>query len=72
MNKNGKKDFDKWIRVKKQIDKQNKLRSIKEGDIWWSSVGENVGNEICGKGDAYTRPVLVFKKLNERNFQQFL
>lgn len=68
MNKNGKKDFDKWMKVKKQIDKENKIRSIKEGDIWWSSIGENVGNEICGKGDAYTRPVLVFKKLNECNF----
>lgn len=68
MNKNGKKDFDKWMKVKKRIDKENKIRSIKEGDIWWSSIGENVGNEICGKGDAYVRPVLVLKKLNRCNF----
>ena len=68
MDKLGNKDFDKWMRVKKRIDKENVIRTIKEGDIWWSSIGENVGNEICGKGNAYTKPVLVFKKLNNNNF----
>lgn len=68
MNKNGKKNFKKWMKVKEQINNDNKPRSIKEGDVWWSSIGENVGNEICGKGDEYLRPVLVFRKLNDNNF----
>lgn len=68
MDKLGNKNFSEWMRVKKRIDKENKIRTIKEGDVWWSSVGENVGNEICGKGNEYVRPVLVFRKLNRTTF----
>lgn len=68
MNKNGTKDFDRWIKVKKKIDKDNVTRSVKEGEIWWSSIGENVGTEICGKGDASMRPVLIFRKIDKNSF----
>ena len=68
MNKFGEKDFRNWIVVKEQIDKKGWSPFIREGDIWWASIGENVGDEICGKGKVYTRPVLVFKKLSQRSF----
>ena len=50
VDKIGKKDFNGWIIVKKQLHGKAKLRAIKDGDIWWCAVGENVGSEICGKG----------------------
>ena len=33
------------------------------GDIWWASVGENVGSEINGKSHLLSRPVIICKKL---------
>lgn len=37
-------------------------RSFKEGDVWWAAVGENVGVEIDGKSQKYSRPIIVLKK----------
>ena len=31
--------------------------------MWWASLGENIGSEINGKSDRFSRPVLVVKKL---------
>lgn len=56
--------FLEWIIIKKQINDYNRLPSIKEGEVWWCSVGQNVGVEINGKGKVFTRPVLVYKKLS--------
>ncbi len=65
----GNKDFDKWNKLKKKLDKSNvKPPEVKEGDIWWSFMGENIGKEISGKGEIFGRPVLIFKKINEITF----
>ena len=37
-------------------------RSFKEGDVWWAVVGENVGVEIDGKSQKYSRPIIILKK----------
>ncbi|MBQ3280490.1 type II toxin-antitoxin system PemK/MazF family toxin [Candidatus Saccharibacteria bacterium] len=68
MDKNGNKNFKGWIKVKERLHYNGQPRNIKNGEVWWGSVGENVGVEICGKGKTYTRPVIVFKKLNNRSF----
>ena len=64
----GKKDFRGWFKIKKSIHYGGATRSVKEGELWWSSVGENVGVEICGKGKTFTRPVIVFKKIGSKSF----
>jgi len=53
------KDFDKWNTVKKQIDKQEQKVYIRAGEIRWVVFGVNVGSEIDGKGESFTRPALV-------------
>lgn len=68
MDKLGIKNFKGWMIIKEKIDLAARKRSVKEGDVWWSSIGENVGAEICGKGEAYTRPVLVLRKLDKYTF----
>lgn len=68
MNKNEEKDFDGWIVIKKAIHYKASLRTIKEGEIWWCKIGENVGKEICGKGKDFLRPVLIVNKLSKYNF----
>ena len=39
-----------------------------EREIWWCSVGANVGYEVDGKGGIYTRPVLIIKDFNKLVF----
>jgi mRNA interferase MazF len=36
---------------------------VSERDVWWASVGENVGSEMDGKSELFSRPVIIFRKL---------
>ncbi len=60
------KDFDKWNEVKKSIDSQSVRRDLffLDREIWWCSLGINIGVEENGKGGDSTRPVLIIKKFN--------
>ena len=59
------KEFDKWNIKKKLYHNQNKKPPLfKERDIWWLSVGVNIGFEEDGKNDNFVRPVLIVKKFN--------
>lgn len=59
-----KKLFLQWIGVKEALhDKKHKAPYVSEGDIWWASVGENIGYEMNGKSDKFSRPVIIYKKL---------
>ena len=58
------KDFDSWNSIKKELSKKEEKFFFKEGDIWWVSVGQNIGTESYGKGDTFRRPVLIIKKLS--------
>lgn len=58
------KDFTGWINIKKKLhDKEHKPPFVSEGDIWWTSLGENVGSEVNGKSEIFSRPVIILKKL---------
>ncbi len=37
---------------------------FKEGQIWWCSLGQNIGSESFGKGENFRRPILIIKKLS--------
>lgn len=63
------KDFVKWFLVKTNIDSRIYNPPLfKEGQIWWCSIGENVGGEISGKGEYFRRPVLIIRKLDRFSF----
>lgn len=59
-----KKDFHRWNRNKIWIDRNKKRPFFKEREVWWITLGENIGSEENGKGTDFRRPVLVFKKFN--------
>ena len=61
------KDFDKWNELKKKIQVSEKAKSFyfREREIWWCSLGVNLGFEQDGKGEHFQRPILVLKKLNQ-------
>ena len=56
------KDFNKWNKLKKNIDTLEKTRFYHPREIWWCSLGLNIGYEQDGKDEKYQRPVLVIKK----------
>jgi mRNA-degrading endonuclease toxin of MazEF toxin-antitoxin module len=41
-----------------------KRNFFQEREIWWCSLGLNIGFEQDGRGNLYDRPVLVLKKFN--------
>jgi mRNA-degrading endonuclease toxin of MazEF toxin-antitoxin module len=63
-----KKDFDRWNSIKKGIDTTKEPLFFHEGEIWWVSIGVNVGFEIDGKNDTFSRPVIVLRKYNKLSF----
>ena len=64
------KDFDSWNDLKKKInDFENDPNKFpKEGEVWMSNLGLNIGFEQNGSGDNFSRPVLILKKFNNNMF----
>ena len=60
--------FDSWNIIKKNLQERHSVKFFKERQIWWCSIGQNLGSESYGKGKTFTRPVLVFKKLSGELF----
>src|SRR3989344_1261215 len=59
------KQFIKWIQLKEKLhDVQKEPPLVKERDLWWVSFVENIGSEINGKSDLFSRPAIVLKKLS--------
>ena len=62
------KDFKDWNKKKIKIDANQDFNHPKEKEIWWCSIGVNVGSEVFGKGHDYTRPVLVINAESSESF----
>ncbi len=62
------KDFVSWIQQKIDINFKPNVLPFREREIWWCSIGVNVGVEIDGKGYGFARPVLIIKKFNKHQF----
>ncbi len=59
------KDYDLWNVEKQKIDCRAQFNFYyAEREIWWCSVGINIGVEINGKNSKFERPVLILKKFN--------
>ena len=56
------KDFDVW-NVKKKIVNKMKSRFYTEREIWWCSLGINIGSEQDGSGKEFLRPVVIIRGL---------
>jgi sialic acid synthase SpsE/mRNA-degrading endonuclease toxin of MazEF toxin-antitoxin module len=60
--------FRKWNFLKEEVDKKNRKIFIKDGNIYLTIIGRNIGSESYGKGIYFLRPVLVLKKLSNYSF----
>lgn len=58
------KEFDHWSVLKKQLNIVSTKPFFHEREVWWCSIGINIGVEIDGKHENFERPVIVLKKFN--------
>jgi len=66
MNQSLFKKFINWTKLKFKIHICKNINFyFKERDIWWASLGINIGYEQDGKNKEFERPVLVLKKFNK-------
>lgn len=59
------KDFDSWNKKKKYLDALPSQKYAHSREIWWCSLGINIGAEINGKNNNFERPVLIIKVYNK-------
>jgi mRNA-degrading endonuclease toxin of MazEF toxin-antitoxin module len=64
------KQFNIWNEQKKKLDVSVSKKPLyfKEREVWWISVGVNVGVEIDGKNELFERPVLILRKVSALQF----
>ena len=55
------KDFDGWNGRKKNIHKNGLAKLYGAREVWWCSLGVNIGFEQDGTGKDNERPVLILK-----------
>ncbi len=60
--------FDKWNLLKKRINKNNRIKSFKQREIWFTNLWKNIWIESCWKWKDFMRPVLIYKKINKNCF----
>lgn len=62
------KGFDTWNIHKKEIEENMPTYFVNKREIWWCSLGVNVGSEQDGVGEYFERPVVVLRKLSATTF----
>lgn len=59
------KNFDSWNKLKKDLHERAGNKFYHPRDIWWCSLGVNVGYEQDGKDKDFQRPVLILAGLSK-------
>jgi len=59
--------ISQWHKIKIAIQLKNEQDGLyfREKEIWWASIGSNLGHEEDGKNQKFERPILILKKFNE-------
>ncbi len=57
--------FIAWTKLKIRIHIAERKLYPREREIWWVSLGQNIGVEANGKNERFERPVLVLKRYHD-------
>lgn len=58
--------FAQWTKLKLKLQTGKSIDFyFREREIWWASIGANIGFEEEGKNEKFERPVLVLKKFGK-------
>ena len=60
--------YNNWNEIKITIEYENIIVGFKERDIFYMSIGKNIGFEQDGKGENFVRPVVIIKGFNKNMF----
>lgn len=63
-----KRDYVSWYKIKAKLEAVQNGAQFSEREVWWASIGVNIGDEEDGKNGFFERPVLVVKKYNKGLF----
>ena len=63
-----KKDFDNWNKQKKLLDEDRRFVQFHEREVWWCSIGVNVGSEQHSQSHDFSRPILVVRRFTQDMF----
>src|SRR3990167_8549365 len=58
------KNFKNWHKIKHYLHNKKERPFFHEGEVWFCSLGENIGFEQDGRGKEFMRPVIILKKFN--------
>lgn len=62
------KEYDDWNKLKKDLSTKKSNAFFHKREIWFCSLGKNIGYEEDGKNELFERPVLVIRKFNNEIF----
>lgn len=63
------KSFDIWNEKKKEMENLGILEfTPRAREIWWCSLGLNLGSEQDGVGENFERPIVILRKLSSTTF----
>ena len=59
--------ISQWHKMKIAIQLTSNQDDLyfREKEIWWASLGSNLGHEEDGKNKKFERPILILKKFNK-------
>ena len=59
--------FVEWTKLKIKLHLSDKEKEVyfRKREIWWVSLGVNIGHEQEGKHNNFERPILVLRKFNK-------
>lgn len=56
---------DNWNKLQKELSNMTEPIFCNRREIWWCSIGMNIGTELYGKNELFERPVLIMKVYNK-------
>ncbi|MFA6601297.1 MAG: type II toxin-antitoxin system PemK/MazF family toxin [Candidatus Paceibacterota bacterium] len=59
--------FIDWVQLKLKLCYSEIRFYPKEREIWWCSLGQNIGVEVNGKNNKFERPVLIINAFNKES-----
>jgi len=62
------KEYDDWNKFKKDLSTKKSKVFFHEREIWFCSLGKNLGFEEDGKNSLFERPILIIRKFNNDIF----
>lgn len=58
-------NFIDWTKLKVKLHfKPKESLYFKEREVWWASLGQNIGYEQNGKNENFERPILILRVFN--------